>query len=266
MISMKLEKVDEWIDLSCEELDKYAERPIFIVGSPRSGTTLMRYIIDSHPNIFCPPCETFLFNTLNTTFNGFIWKDHYAQLPFEREALIKWLRKYILDLFGNLALKAGKTRWAEKTPSHVLFMEFINEVFPRAQFIHMIRNGYDVVKSLKNVHWGTKNIVYNARQWTNCVRAGRKSGEKLLPDRYIEIRFEDIVNETEQTIGRVCRFLGEEYDERMLNYHLPENNSWRLKLKPLRKEDIGKYKDLNMHERYIFKWIAGPLMYELGYW
>jgi hypothetical protein len=263
---MKLPKTDEWVDLSFNELEKYSKKPIFIVGSPRSGTTLMRYIIDAHPNIFCPPCETFLFNTLNTTFNGFIWKDHYAQLPFTRKALIKWLRKYILDLFGNLALKTGKRRWAEKTPSHILFMDFINEVFPDAQFIHMIRNGYDVVKSLKNIHWGSNDIAFNANLWVEHVTKGREFGRKLSPERYIEIRFEDLVNETEMTIRRICEFLDEEMDPRMLKFHLPENNSWGLNLKPLKKEDIGKYKDLNIIERNVFNRIAGSLMRDLGYW
>lgn len=263
---MKIEKTDKWIDLPFEVSEKYSKRPIFIVGSPRSGTTLLRYIIDAHPNILCPPCETFIFSTLNATFNGFIWKDHYEQLPFKREALIRWLRKYIMDLFGNLAVKAGKKRWAEKTPSHVLFMDFINEVFPDAQFIHMIRNGYDVVKSLKNIHWGSKNVVINANLWVKHVSKGREYARKISPERYIEIRFEDLINNTEQTIKNICDFLGEEVNSRMLQYYLPENNSWGLKLKPLKKEDIGKYKDLNIFERRNFKKIAGPLMRELGYW
>lgn len=265
---MSLKKTDEWADLSYDEMDEYSDRPIFIVGSPRSGTTLMRSIIDAHPNIFCPPCETFIFNTLNNTFNDYIWKDHYAQLPFTRQALIKWLRKYILDLFGNLALKAEKKRWAEKTPSHVLFMNFINEVFPDAQFIHLIRNGYDVVKSLKNVHWGSKSVIHNTNTWINSVKTGRKIGKRLSTDRYIEIRFEDLINTLEPILKNLCNFLTERYNERMLNYHLPENNSWRLKLISFEenKKKIGVYKDLNFIERHLFRFIADQLMRELGYW
>ena len=267
-VSLKyFNRTDKWLYFSEEELEKYSYRPIFIVGSPRSGTTLMRSIIDAHPNIFCPPCETFIFNNLNSTFNGYIWSDHFSQLPFSRGALIKWLRKYVLDLFANLACKANKKRWAEKTPSHVFFMEFINEVFQEVQFIHLIRNGHDVVRSLKSVPWGSRKTVQNINTWIRSVTEGRRVGKKISKEKYIEIKYEDLINHFEPTLKILCSFLGEDFDERMLHYYLPENNSWGLDLLSFEegKKRRGNYKDLNLYENYIFKLKAGSLMHELEY-
>ena len=148
---MQTKKTDDWTDFSIEEMEAHAARPIFIVGAPRSGTTLMRNIIDARPNICYPRFETFIFEYLNNIFNGNTWNRQYDKLPFGRDILIRWLRKFILDLFTNLTTKASKRHWVEKTPSHVLHMRIINEVFSDAQYIHMTRSGYDVVRSLKYV-------------------------------------------------------------------------------------------------------------------
>jgi hypothetical protein len=262
--TMREENIDRWFHLS--ELNRELPRPIFIVGSPRSGTTLMRSLIDAHPSIFCPPCETFLFTNLNATFNGHIWKDHYEQLPFSRSALIQWFRNYVLELFANLSLRAGKMRWAEKTPSHVLFLQFIDEVFPDSQVIHMIRNGYDVVRSLKNIHWAPRDVRVNSREWIRHVKGGQRYGKQLSENRYIEVRFEKLLNDPEAVLKRLCIFLGEPYDPKMLDFHKPENNSWGIRLSPLKKKvETGKNKDLSLFERYRFKKLAGDLMKELGY-
>ena len=262
---MRNEHIENWTSLT--SFDFKMPSPVFIVGSPRSGTTLMRSLLDSHPDIFCPPCETFLFNTLNATFRGHIWKDHYEQLPFSRKALLQWFRNFIDELFANLSIRANKRRWAEKTPSHVLFMDFIDEIFPDAQFVHMIRNGYHVVKSLKNIDWAPNDVRINAREWIRHVEAGRKHGRKLTPKRYIEIRFEDLVDNPEEPLKKLCDFLDEKYDPRMLEFHLPANNSWGIELRPLQKKnDIGNHKELNFLEKWRFRKLAGPLMTELGYY
>lgn len=258
---------NEWNRLARDELEKYAFKPIFIVGSPRSGTTLMRSIVDAHPKIMCPPCETFLFRTLDQTFNGYIWKDHYRQLPFGRQELVRWLRFFVLELFGNLGISCGKIRWAEKTPSHALSVEFINEVFPDAQFVHVIRNGQDVIRSLEQKSWASKEAEANTKSWLWHVNTCRTSSRKLEPGRYIEIRYEDLLDEPETVLKGLCSFLGEPFDARMLEFHLPRNNSWGRTLKPLKKRtEVGQYQELSPDKQTVFRNLAEPLMRELGYW
>lgn len=237
--------------LNEEELHPYATKPIFIVGCSRSGTTLLRKLLNTHSAIFCPPCETFLFNTLDSTFNGDIWETHYKNLPFSRGEMIVWLRTFVLQLFANLGKNCGKKRWAEKTPSHSRFMPFIDEVFPDAQFIHIIRNGLNVVNSLQKMPWATSNIVDNTKKWTDAIGAARAAGKKLGPDRYMEIRYEELLSCPQMVIREMCAFLQEDdYDSIDTSIIKP------TKAKPV---------TLTTEEQNAFQESASDLMQELGY-
>lgn len=251
-------------------MTKAFERPVFVVGSPRSGTTLMRGVMDAHPNIMCPPCETFLFAYSAWIFKGSVWDNHYARLPIGREGVTEWFRNAVVDLFRRLEPVSGKSRFCEKTPGHVLYMDLIDEVFPDAQFIHMIRNGEDVVRSLQNVPWapaGLRGAVRNSRTWVRSVRAGKNSGARIGPARYMELRYEDLVRQPRESLVRVCDFLEEPFSEQMLEFHKPENGSWGLELPPFPPpESLSRRKHrLSPLEHLLFRRETGRLMRELGY-
>jgi len=221
----------KWKRLDSKMLDQYKKGPIFIVGAPRSGTTVMRDIIDSHPDIFCPHMETFYFDVSSKFFHApHIWEPHYKPSLFDREDYIEWLRDGFLQLMANFGENANKTRFGEKTPSHTQTMDLIKEVFPDAQFIHMIRNAYDVCSSLGRVSWGPKQVERQAQLWLERVSTARRFGMKMSENDYCEVKLEDLKKHFEDTVKRVCSFLGETYFSHMTQYHLPENNSWRKKL------------------------------------
>lgn len=244
-------------------------KPIFIVGSPRSGTTLMRSIVDAHPRIFCPPWETGYFAHLNVMMNGDLVKvmnEEIPNFPVNRAALIEWVRRSALDLFSLFGQQSGKSRWAEKTPAHVHHMNFILEVFPEAQFIHMIRSGSDVVKSLQNMPWAPRQIRWSINTWVESVKAGREVGARLSPSQYTEVYYEKLIESPDETLKQLCEFLGEPFAAQMLEFHAPEKNSWKTKLNPLQKKPISNnYQGLSFSQRLLFKWFAGPLMRDLGY-
>ncbi len=247
------------------------DQPIFVVGSPRSGTTLMRGVMDAHPNIMCPPCETFLFVRCRWIFEGQIWEDHYSQLPIGREGVVDWFRSSVKDLFRRLEPVSGKRRFCEKTPGHALAMDLIHEVFPQARFIHMIRNGEQVVRSLQKIVWAPSGILgaaRNARTWVRSVRTARASGERLGSERYMELRYEDLIADPETALRRVCDFIDEPFDERMLSFHLPENGSWGTALRPFPDpaKELARGSGLGPAEKAVFKAVAGGMMKELGYY
>ncbi len=245
-----------------------ADRPIFVVGSPRSGTTLMRSILDSHPQIFCPSWETGLFTHLDHMMNGDllkVMKNEGEAFPLKRSELIDWVRRAALDLIGQFGKKAGKSRWAEKTPAHVHHIAFIHEVFPDAQFIHMIRSGYEVVKSLQNMPWAPRRIGWSTKTWVSSVQAGRAAGAKLPPGQYHELRYEQLVKEPQRALEELCAFLGETFSPQMLEFHDPAKNSWKAQLRPLQDKPVNQYRELRLWERLAFSWSAAPLMRELGY-
>lgn len=245
-----------------------ANRPIFIVGSPRSGTTLMRSILDAHPHIFCPAWETGLFVHMDALMNGDllkVMKDEGAKFPVSRADLIDWVRRVALDLIGQFGKQSGKQRWAEKTPAHVHHMELIHEVFPDAQFIHMIRCGSDVVKSLQNMSWAPRRIRWSINTWVESVRVGREVGARLSAEQYTEVRYEKLLQEPQEVLKGLCEFLKEPFAAQMLEFHQPEKNSWKTRRQPLQSKPMNKYSELRFWQKFIFAWFADPLMRELGY-
>jgi len=244
------------------------DRPVFVVASPRSGTTLMCQMLDAHPGIFAPYWETGLFvrfAEMMTNHLAWVFKEHRASFPLEREDVIGWIRESVQSLFARFAAACGKSRWAEKTPAHVFHMDLIHEVFPHVRFIHMIRNGRDVVRSLQNMPWAPRQIRWSVRRWIDSVRAGRDYGRRLPAEQYTEIRYEELVAEPEHTIRRLCEFLGEPYSEQMLAFHEPANNSWNYPFRPLEPGPISTYRPLGLVERLVFRRYAAGLMRELGY-
>ena len=244
-----------------------SDRPILVVGSPRSGTSLVRSMLNAHPHIFCPDWETGVFLALDKVLNGDFRTIHQVlpNMPLHRPDLVDWARACVLDLMRRFAEKCGKQRWAEKTPGHVRCIKTIHEVFPGAHFLHVIRNGYEVVRSLQNMVWAPRKIRWSTRAWVESVRAGREAGGELAPDLYREVRYEELTARPEEVLRDVCRFLGEPFVPELLEFHKPEKNTWGSDSPALQKKSLGRYKELGWIERLVFNRLAGPLMQELGY-
>lgn len=190
-----------------------APRPIFIVGCQGSGTTLLRLILDSHPNISCGPETRFLPDFARITSDA-NWP-HMAQYGFPKAY---WHEK-IAGLFDTVqhdyAVRRGKTRWADKTPRYALSLDYIDALFPTCQVVHVIRDGRDVVASHRD-RWGLLSACKAVRKWPLYIRTARSAGARLPADRYIEVRYEDLVTDTEPTVRRLLDFLGEPWDDAVL--------------------------------------------------
>jgi hypothetical protein len=241
--------------------------PIFIVGAPRSGTTLLRSIVDAHPNICCPPWETGVFDRFDRMLSGDleIVIDSEQSYPLHKPELVAWCRRSCDDLFRVLTEKSGKPRWAEKTPAHVFHIDLIHATYPAAQFVHIIRNGRDAVRSLQSQPWAPGNIRWSCHRWVQSVQAGREAGRKLPAAQYLELRYEDLISEPELNIKSLCHFLHEDYAPAMLNFHEPKNNTWGATAKPLTNKPVNKHRELTLWERLNFRVIGGATLKELGY-
>jgi hypothetical protein len=194
--------------------------PIFIVGSPRSGTSLLRLIIDSHPSIACGP-ETHLLARLDDARKRFAKQlDRYA---FDDDYWHAQYRTFFESFKLDYALRKGKTRWADKTPSYARHLPFITAVFPEAQVIHIIRDVRMVTASALN-RWGWRRAWDVPERWVTNVSAARAAGAGMSPDQYIEIRFEDLVGDTEGTLRPLFQWLGEEWDPCVLQYDQQEHD------------------------------------------
>jgi hypothetical protein len=258
--------------------------PIFIGGAGRSGTTLLRVMLDAHSRICCGPELKVLpsiaewYQTLTRNFAAVM--ESYGNAPAD---LQRRFRDFIEGLVDNFRHASGKPRWAEKTPHNILFMIPLAEIFPQAQFVHVVRDGRDVACSLVTMNWinpltGRKwdyvqNMANAARYWRDVVKLARQQAQHpTVAGRVLEVRYETLVADMTSTIQQVLRFVGEPWDEAILSYHTknrgrePAEASTEQAVRPVTSSSIGRWKaDMTKLDKAAFKAEAGELLKELGY-
>jgi hypothetical protein len=257
--------------------------PIFIGGAGRSGTTLLRVILDSHPNIVCGP------ELKVTPLVAQMW-DHFqtALSPTMREYYLspadinKIFGKMMVSLLENYRQRSGKRRIAEKSPNNVFHFYHLSNIFPGSPLIHIIRDGRDVVCSLLTMDWMdptngrpldyTRDIGKAVHYWVSAVQAAHVARKfPSVSANYIELRYEDLVESPEATLRQLFAFLEEPWDPGVLNYHQQKRNlvgesSAAQVSKPLYKSAVGRWKrDLKSGDKEVVKKLAGNLLVELGY-
>ncbi len=190
------------------------EQPIFIIGCARSGTTLVRLILDSHPSISAGAETKLLPELAALVERAGIANKFDVQRPY----ILELLRGFYGRLHGDYMARRGRRRWAEKTPAYTMHLPLLDELYPNAQYVHVIRDARDVVASHRD-RWGYRAALGTAlRKWRDYVTAARQFGRELPPDRYHELRYEDLVLEPEQTARRLLAFLGEPWDPAVLGF------------------------------------------------
>jgi sulfotransferase family protein len=217
------------------------ERPPapFVVGVPRSGTTLLRLMLDAHPQLAVPPETHFLPKLIRACREA----EKAGEDPGERAVeLITRHRRWpdfgldeadlragleaeraltttdaVRAFYEAYAAKHDKPRWGEKTPQYVKTMKRIGAALPEAHFVHIIRDGRDVALSLLGVSWGPSTVEDAAVQWTTQVRRARRKARSVA--HYTEVRYEGLVADPEPVVRRVCEFVDLPFDPAMLAYH-----------------------------------------------
>lgn len=270
--------------------------PIFIVGCGRSGTTLLRLMLNSHSRIAIPG-ETWYFPDLHadraaiTAWPNAEWRDRltqrivasavFPQLGISHEGLRNQLDLLTPDQWpavvaaANLAFAGGehKARWGDKTPGYVRCLPVIKELYPDAKVLHIIRDGRDVVLSFLQQSFGPNRILEGADYWRADVERGRRDGPRVFGDSYIEIRYEELVTEPERILRGVCDTIGEVYEPAMLEYHdsahryLVDEQHWHVRTKSAPTPDrIERWREkMNRTDQALFELAAGPLLRDLGY-
>jgi hypothetical protein len=212
---------------------KRSEPPApFIVGVGRSGTTLLRMMLDAHPELAIPP-ETHFIPQVARRLKGGFDRERFVQLvsahrrwgDFHIDAaeLRARLEERGIDQTGD-ALRAfyrhyaerhGKTRFGDKTPKYLTKMRPIAAVLPEATFVHLVRDGRDVALS-KSDRSG-RPAAESARTWRRRIERARKQARRI--DRYVEMRYEALVEDPEPHLRQICELIRLDYDPVMLTYH-----------------------------------------------
>ena len=211
---------------------------VFLIGCPRSGTTLLQSLLAAHPRVTSFP-ETHLFPSLKAK-NRLVrllgltprrrdprWDPivHEARaiaghVPSYRISASCYAREFIAAL-DSIALRRGADVWVEKTPRHLQHVNAISKLLPNAKFIHIIRDGADVAASMYKVtheqprEWqGKRSIDECIDRWICDVDTSRRYVG--VPHHHF-VLYELLVNEPERCLSDTCAFLGIEYSESMLN-------------------------------------------------
>jgi hypothetical protein len=188
--------------------------PIFVVGCQRSGTTFIRLLLDSHGSIACGPETRFL--TAFETITGRDWH-RISRFGFPREYWIRRTAEYFASFQEDYAKSLGKSRWADKSPLYALHVPFLLELFPDAKIIHMIRDVPGVTRSHRKA-FGYKSALNAPRKWSRYIAVVRAATRHLSADQYLEVRYERLVADVEGTMRAVCDFVGEPWDDAVLDY------------------------------------------------
>jgi len=249
--------------------------PILIGGCGSSGTTLLKTMLDSHKNIACGQeialfdrpalyrmeldelhqmftAQKFddinkeqvfpLFTKFGSNFGLFIpntGKQYHNLSTIDNIFKKSNNLKHFLDLFfSNWAATQGKKRWAEKTPNYVYCIEEILNFYPDAKFVHVIRDGRDVALSLNEGRdFALPSAIF---RWLSAVEAGIRFRGNL---RYYELKYEDLILDTENSLKKLMDFLEEDYDPEMLNYmNKGKNNPLNYGTTAIYSNKIGKWK------------------------
>jgi Sulfotransferase family len=280
----------------------------FVVGVGRSGTTLMRMMLDAHPALAIPPETHFVPDLIKSARSWRVSPERVLKTITESrrwgdfdldpdDLLARFRALDHLDptgvlrcFYGLYAESQGKRRWGDKTPVYVTRMTDISSALPEAHFIHLIRDGRDVaVSRAKRSMRAASAPDEAARKWRDRILSARRQGEEL--PHYMEVRYEDLVLDTEPELRRVCEFIQLPWDESLLRYHeragerlkevardLPAAAGKKLRpaeermaahaltMEPPNPDRVNAWRDqMSDADREAFEREAGELLAELGY-
>ena len=262
--------------------------PIFIVGAPRSGTTLLRNMLNRHPVIAIGPETDFnhyvysrrqSFGSLSESQNrqrlvdAYLATEHVRKMRVDLKALRDTLLRegtsyenFFASLLRFYAQSQGKKRWGEKTPRHAFMTETLCDWYVSGTVIHLVRDPRDVVASSLHLPGATNNVLGGAYLWLHCNLEARKAHDR---PQYLLIRYEELVKQPEQELRRICAVLGVEYSPVML---LPNCDPasvlpwYRRAEEPVTTDRLGKWRDeLTPDHVALVEWIVGPHMPSFGY-
>jgi hypothetical protein len=267
---------------------------LFVVGAERSGTTMLRTMLDAHHDLavlYEPHVVTELDSPAVRHADGSVHIGRFAKAFVEHRWFPRWemtpgeVTDVLTDadpvyfceavrcLYAHYAAVRDKRRYGDKSPSYIEQMVRIGETFSEARFVHLVRDGRDASRSLQQAPWGPDDFAGCVRQWRDWVQAGLRAGARLGAERYLEIRYEELVGDPRRVLAAVCGFADLAFDEQMLSFHQHADDVLRYERPnyhpnlsaPLRAGLRDWRRDLSQAEATEFEEIAGALSERLGY-
>ena len=215
--------------------------PLLVLGVSRSGTTLLRVVLDRSPGLAIPD-ESFFVPLLARRHGHRVSRKAFVDDLRRLPTLAAWglaaddVAPRIVDgmatgaaiaaIFEAYAERQGKPRWGDKTPMYMRHLSLLERLFPGAQYVHLIRDGRDAATSFLQMPAGTYTRTWAhpdtpvefACLWRTEITAARALGRRIGRERYLEVRYEDFVSEPERVVQAICSFADVEFEPEMLDY------------------------------------------------
>lgn len=277
---------------------------VFVVGCPRSGTTLLQRMLDSHPDLavandthFIPaairdrpfdpqmPLTADIVDRVReyrTTAGKGVQRLGLAEATIaEAAAQTTTYPDFVSHLYDQLAAARGKPLAGEKTPDYVRHLPVLHGLFPCATVLHLVRDGRDVALATldwatptkgpgRHAQWREEPIAVCALWWRWMVCSGRDAGSGLATGAYHEIRYEELVARPAETLRTITEFLQLPYSDQMLTYyegktrHQPGLPTNKAWLPPT--PGVRDWRrQMTLRDLELFEAIAGELLTELGF-
>ncbi|MBW4618430.1 MAG: sulfotransferase [Cyanosarcina radialis HA8281-LM2] len=267
---------------------------LFILGVPRSGTTLLRTILDSHPHLAVGPECPWIGGNYGKVAS---FRVLYYSLVNDRQGPVcnfegvseadvsRAIGQAISSILNSYAAAKGKKRWLEKTPNHMTEIPFLNQLFPQAKYIHIIRDGRDVACSLfkQRENWGknlsnrgetvTNTLLNSLQRWCHWLRQFEQWQEEYQLDT-CQIRYEDLVREPRPVLEKILEFIEEPWSDEVLTYEGQKHDlpAWEsgsrdvARKQQISNEGVGKWKTkFTDTERLIASSFADSMLLRYGY-
>jgi len=273
-----------------------APTPFFVVGSGRSGSTLLRMMLAAHSRISIPPETWFLLplveqlpidralsgEELNRAIaimtSDYRWPDMKVtaeELHARAAGLAGARMRDLVGIVYDIHLqRSGKARWGDKTPPYVRIIPQLAALFPGARFICLMRDGRDVAKSFQSLMVYGTTVWQNTIEWREANRWERKWLASEHASSMLHVRYEDLVIDPETTLRGICAFIGEPFEPQMLVW---QNGVERLVPKRelhvheklgrgTRHEDVARWKrEMSGREVFMAEAFMGHDLRRFGY-
>jgi hypothetical protein len=265
---------------------------VVVLGVSRSGTTLLKEMLDAHPQLAIPSESYFvpqLWHRHGQVPGREPFLDDVGRLPrirewgISREDVASRLPERpsfpeaIEAIYGAYADTRGKPRFGDKTPAYMQRLPLLERAFPGAAYLHLIRDGRDAALSFlamrrrPSFNWARpRGVAAFAAQWRREVQAARRFGSDRAAGRYLELRYEDLIAEPEGALRDVCAFLRLEYVPAMLEYHRRDRDPGHMvdhrALARSPRPGARRWREqMAPGDVTRFEAIAGELLADLGY-
>lgn len=273
--------------------------PIFMIGTQRSGSNMLRLMLNQLPDIAAPHPPHILhrmmplvpaYGDLQRERNFMTLVDDVCRLvelnpvPWEGVTLDRKLvaaacrERSLIAVFGAvyqaLADSQGASTWLCKSMQNTLFLPEIEAYFPDAKYIYLYRDGRDVAVSFRKAVVGEKHFYHIAKEWAETQRLALKHRERVPPERFISVSYENLTAQPEPLMRRLCAFLDAPYDRSMLDFYATDeakraadsSTLWSNVVKPVIANNTRKFiREASKEDVSVFESVAGDVLDALGY-